>query len=162
MTSNRTIRWVALAIVLPLLGEQATAQSAIEHHVWEEGLTFRPYSRTAESITGPIRISDRSVTFGRVSVPARRVGRFWRDWAGNGSKHTADVFKLSRDPGTLRNGNTLCGKGEVARYFVVWEALGISGALVETAVWSSALPPTDINSEGLCATLNYLQPTGHE
>ena len=56
----------------------------------------------------------------------------------------------------------MCGKGEVARYFVVWEALGISGALVETAVWSSALPPTDINSEGLCATLNYLQPTGHE
>jgi hypothetical protein len=54
------------------------AQSATEHHIWQEEKTFRPLSTTAVAITGPIKLSGNpkfavkgsmmSITFGVESL----------------------------------------------------------------------------------------------
>jgi hypothetical protein len=147
------------------------AQSATEHHIWQEEKTFRPLSTTAVAITGPIKLSGNpkfavkgsmmSITFGRGKpIALRSEGASWRLWADASlDKKTAEVFRLARDPGKLENGNTLCGdpKGEPARYVVFLEdSLPYTNTpLLGVLVFSSKKPPRDINSPGLCGTFNY-------
>lgn len=61
-----------------------------------------------------------TITFGNgKKVDLTSVGASWRQWdETDDKKATAAVFKLSRDPGALRNGNALCGdpKSDPARY----------------------------------------------
>ncbi|RUU82741.1 hypothetical protein [Mesorhizobium sp. M7A.F.Ca.MR.362.00.0.0] len=146
------------------------AQSAMEHHLWQDKRKFDPYSRTAESITGAIRLSGNpdfatpgskmAITFGNgKNVGLTSVGASWRQWEETSDKKaTAEVFKLSRDPGALRNGNTLCGdpKSDPAQYVVFFERPS-SGAppLLGMAVFGSKDAPHDINSPNLCSTFNY-------
>ncbi|MBE1711180.1 MULTISPECIES: hypothetical protein [Mesorhizobium] len=146
------------------------AQSATEHHVWQDKRKFEPYSRTAESITGTIRLSGNpdfaapgskmAITFGNgKKVGLTSMGASWRQWdETSGSKATAEVFKLSSDPGALRNGNTLCGdpKSEPARYVVFLEKSSYGASpLLGMAVFASKDAPRDINSPNLCGTFNY-------
>ncbi|TJV49885.1 MAG: hypothetical protein E5Y01_21925 [Mesorhizobium sp.] len=112
---------VAFTIAACLVCGSALAQSAIEHHVWQDKRKFEPYSRTAKAITGTIRLSGNpdfatpgskmAITFGNgKKIGLTSVGASWRQWdETNDKKSTAEVFKLSRDPGALKNGNTLCG-----------------------------------------------------
>lgn len=118
---------IAFTVAACLVCGPVLAQSATEHHVWQDKRKFVPYSRTAESITGPIRLSENrdfagpgskmTITFvNGKKVDLTSVGASWRQWdETDDKKATAEVFKLSRDPGALRNGNTLCGDPNLTR-----------------------------------------------
>ncbi len=141
------------------LATAAMAQSAIEHHAWQRKEALVPLSRTAVAITGPIRVSANSVSFGGKSVPAKNLGLFWRVWGDDGMQHTAAIYQLLADPGPLRQGNSLCGSSERdrARFIVLWESYDeSSGGAVNMAAWSSETPPQDRDSAGLCATFAYV------
>lgn len=162
---------VALAIAACLIFcGRVLAQSATEHHVWQDKRKFEPYSRTAESITGAIRLSGNpdfaspgskmTITFGNgKKVDLISVGASWRQWdETDGNKATAEVFQMSRDPGALKNDNTLCGdpKSDPARYIVFLEKSSFGDSpLLGMAVFGSNKAPHDINSQGLCGTFNY-------
>lgn len=161
---------VALALTASLVCDPVLAQSATEHHVWQDKRNFRPYSRTAESITGTIRLSGNpdfaspgskmTITFeGGEKVGLTSVSASWRQWdETDDKKATAEVFKMSRDPGTLKNGNTLCGdpKSDPARYVVFLEKSSSGdSALLGMAVFGSKRAPHDIHSQGLCGTFNF-------
>ncbi|MBZ9974201.1 MULTISPECIES: hypothetical protein [unclassified Mesorhizobium] len=145
-------------------------QSATEHHIWQDKREFEPYSRAAESITGAIRLSGNpefavagskmTITFGKGNnVDLTSVGAFWRQWDETvDKKTTAEVFKMSRDPGALRDGNTLCGdpKSDPARYVVFLEKSSLGHSpLLGVAVFGSKEAPYNINSKRLCGTFNY-------
>lgn len=149
----------------------ATAQSAIERHVWQDKRSFPPSGRTAQIITGPITLSGNSefasigtkmtITFGNGrSVNLTAAGASYREWslAEPGKKVTAEVFRMDHDPGALENGNTLCGSltKTPARYIVFHEErlFGRFQSL-GAAVFSSKRAPKDINSPGLCGTFGY-------
>ncbi|TCN32487.1 hypothetical protein EV184_104153 [Sinorhizobium americanum] len=127
-------------------------------------------SRTAETITGSIKLSGNphfatpgsevTITFGNgKTVALTAVGASWRQWDDSEPrKVTAEVFRMDRDPGTLANGNSLCGNPteNPARYIVFHEDLLFDGTpLLGVAVFESKNVPKDINSPGLCATFNF-------
>tara|TARA_A100001391_G_scaffold196835_1_gene176052 strand:- start:583 stop:1392 length:810 start_codon:yes stop_codon:yes gene_type:complete len=86
-------------------------------------------------------------------------GASWRTWEiGSKEKQTAEVFRLSNDPGVLRNGNTLCSGRDTAQslYAVFYEQRLLVGDMaLMMAVFRSVEPPFDINSTGLCGTFTY-------
>ncbi|MET3897009.1 hypothetical protein ABIB57_000946 [Devosia sp. UYZn731] len=151
----------AMVWSLPVVG-----QSAVEHHIWQDQSTFKPMSRTAIAITGAIALtgnpsfaevgSTTKISFdGGEPIELSSVGASWRQWSLNGETRTAEVFRLASDPGTLRNGNALCG--DPVRYLVFSEGSVFGGdQVLEIAMFSSKKAPFDINSEGLCATFSYL------
>lgn len=153
---------LSLGCSLPVLG-----QSATEHHAWQDQRTFEPMSRTASAITGAIELfgnpsfadvgSTMRIAFagGRQPVDLTSVGASWREWSIGGGMQTAEVFRMSADPGSLLNGNALCG--EPARFLVFSEGSMMGGGgMLEVAVFSGHEAPFDIQSEGLCATFNYV------
>jgi hypothetical protein len=156
---------LALAIAASIASGPVLAQSAIEHHVLQDARKFEPYSRTAESITGAIRLSGNkdfatpgskmTVTFGNgKKAQLTSVGASWRQWDDvDDKKVTAEVFRIAKDPGTLLNGNTLCGKA--AKYLVFHESSSFGASLLGVAVFEGSKQPKDINSPGLCGTFNY-------
>ncbi|MBB5723515.1 hypothetical protein FHS72_003160 [Loktanella ponticola] len=146
------------------------AQSAIERNVWQDARSFAPISRTAAAITGEIALSGdeafategstMSMSFGNgVSVDLTSEGASWRTWdVGGQGKQTAEVFRLSDDPGSLQNGNTLCGSDDPAQsLFAVFYEQSLFGGdpSLTMAVFQSSEPPFDINSSGLCGTYSY-------
>ncbi|TYC64096.1 hypothetical protein FMN63_28130 [Stappia sp. BW2] len=157
---------LAVAIVASLLSGPVFAQSAIEHHVWQDEREFEPFSRTAEAITGAIRLSGNNqfatpgskmtITFGNgKKVQLTSVGASQRQWDDVDDKMmTAEVFKVAQDPGTLLNGNTLCGKA--ATFLVFHETSSFGDSLLGVAAFEGSEEPKDINSPGLCGTFNYV------
>lgn len=160
----------AAIVTCVLLAPSAFARSAIERHVWQEARYFSPISRTAAAITGPIRLSGNEVfategsemrlTFGNgATVNLTSEGSSWRTWDVSGQgKQTAEVFRLSDNPGSLQNGNTLCGHANTEQnlYAVFYEQTFFGGDPTLTmAVFKSAEPPFDIDSSGLCGTFGY-------
>ena len=145
--------------------QTAASQSAIEHHVWQDKRSFEPYSRTAEAITGKIRLSgnkDFATPGSKMTITFKNgktarltsVGASRRQWSDTSDeKVTAEVFKVAKDPGTLLNGNSLCGGP--ATFIVFSEDSSSSSELLSVAVFSSTKAPRDINSPGLCGTFNY-------
>ncbi|KZY40881.1 hypothetical protein A3731_12500 [Roseovarius sp. HI0049] len=144
----------------------AGAQSAIEHHAWQDAGSFAPISRTAVAITGEITLSGNAefavegssmeMTFGNgAAVGLTSVGASWRVWDMSGEKSTAEVFKLSGPPGELLNGNMLCGEAAAGEnlyaVFLEQRISNLSPVLV-LAVFQSVEPPFDIDSAGLCGT----------
>ncbi len=122
------------------------------------------------AITGEIALSGNeafategstmSMSFGNgASVDLTSEGASWRTWNfGGQGKQTAEVFRLSDDPGSLQNGNTLCGEGDPDRdlYAIFYEQSLFGGDPTLTmAVFQSIEPPFDINSSGLCGTFTY-------
>lgn len=156
---------VAFALAASVVAGPVFALSAIEHHVWQDSRKFEAYSRTAESITGDIKLSGNpkfaspgskmAITFANgKKAQLTSVGASWRQWSDiDDKKVTAEVFKLAKDPGTLLNGNTLCGKA--ARYIVFHESSSFGASLLGVAVFEGSKEPKDINSPGLCGTFNY-------
>ena len=147
----------------------ALAQTPIERHVWQEARSFAPISRTAGAITGEIALSGNQefategssmgLTFGNgAAVDLTSEGASWRTWdVGGQGKQTAEVFRLSDDPGSLQNGNTLCGGEDPAPLYAVFYEQSLFGGdpSLTMAVFQSAEPPFDINSPGLCGTFTY-------
>jgi hypothetical protein len=163
----RHFLFLPILLVLPCA---VFAQSAIERHVWQDARSFAPYSRTAAAITGEIALSGNdafategstmSISFGNgASVDLTSEGASWRTWdVGGQGKQTAEVFRLSDDPGSLQNGNTLCGDGDSAQgLFAVFHEQSLFGGdpTMTMAVFQSVEPPFDINSPGLCGTFTY-------
>lgn len=156
---------ITCVITLTSFHCSAIAQSAIERHVWQDARTFAPYSRTAEAITGKIKLSGNqefatpgskmTITFANgEKAQLTSVGASYRNWSDtNDKKLTAEIFKIAKDPGRLLNGNTLCGDN--AKFIVFAEDSSFGTALLSMAVFSSKTPPKDIASAGICATFNY-------
>jgi hypothetical protein len=161
----------AICLLGLLMPNPAMGQAVIEHHVWQDKRSFEPMSRTAQAITGPIKLSgnpqfattgsEMTITFGNgKSATLTSVGASWREWNdAEQEKVTAEVFRLEHDPGRLEQGNTLCGgpTGESqARYIVFHEHLFFDQTLLlGVAVFESENAPWDINSPGLCGTFNF-------
>ncbi|WP_417260673.1 hypothetical protein [Celeribacter sp.] len=85
-------------------------------------------------------------------------GASWRTWdEGGQDKQTAEVFRLSEDPGALGNGNTLCGGGNPEPLYAVFYEQSLFGGdpMLTMAVFQSIEPPFDTNSPGLCGTFTY-------
>jgi hypothetical protein len=164
------LKVVFLSALISLCAAGAHAQSALEHHAWQNKRSFQPSSRTAQAITGPITLSGgkfaeagskTSIRFGRGKpINLTSVGASWQEWEiGDKRQITAEVFRLSQDPGTLLNGNTLCGdpKSNPATYIVFFESSMLDLAPeLSMAVFRSNPPPRDINSAGLCGTFGYV------
>ena len=158
-----------LPIILLATVVEAQAQSAIERHIWRDARSFEPISRTAEAITGTIALSGNpefalpgssmSMTFETgATVELTSEGASWRTWdAGGSGKQTAEVFRLSSDPGPLLSDNTLCGTdGNENSLFAVFFEQSLFGSYsLGLAVFQSAEPPFDIDSPGLCGTFSY-------
>lgn len=161
------VRSIAL-ILLPLMAVPALGQTASEHHVWQDNRQFVALSRTAEAITGSIELSGgielavpgskTTLTFANGSaIRLTSVEASWRVWSLDGvTKHTAETFKLSQDPGVLENGNFLCGANSPARYVVFYEEDKFGPVPTLTmAVFSSRKSPTAISSPNLCGIYTY-------
>jgi hypothetical protein len=148
----------------------AMGQAALEHHVWQDKRSFEPMSRTAQAITGPIKLSGNphfatsdskmTITFGNgKSAVLTAMGASWRKWDESDQKKvTAEIFRLDHDPGDLEQGNTLCGdpSKNPARYIVFHEETLLGEIpLLAIAVFGSKKVPTDIHSPGLCGTFNF-------
>lgn len=160
----------AICLLVCLIPNLAMGQAALEHHVWQDKRSFEPMSRTAQAITGPIKLSGNShfatpgskmtITFGNGNSAAlTAVGASWREWndADHG-KVTAEAFRLDHDPGKLEQGNTLCGgpTKNRARYIVFYEDLLLGQTpLLSVAVFQSKNAPTDIHSRSLCGTFSF-------
>jgi hypothetical protein len=160
----------AICLLACLMPNLAMGQAALEHHVWQDKRSFEPYSRTAQAITGPIKLSGNphfatpgskmTITFGNgKSAALTAVGASWREWSdADHEKVTAEVFRLDHDPGKLEQGNTLCGDPtkNPPQYVVFHEDFVLGQTpLLGVAVFESENAPTDINSPGLCGTFNF-------
>lgn len=159
-------RAIGVGIIAIIQSTSAFAQSAIEHHAWQDKRAFKPYSTTANAITGTIRLSGNkkfatpgskmTISFGNgKKASLTSVGASYRQWLDTSNeKVSAEVFRIAKDPGTLLNGNSLCG--DPVSYIVFAEDYSNSSNLLSVAVFSSKKTPWDINSPGLCATYNFI------
>ena len=165
-----SLRSLGALVALTGFASLSLAQSALERHVWQEARSFSPVSRTAVAITGEITLSGNDrfaepgstmrMTFGNGAVvDLVSEGASWRPWEiGSPDKQTAEVFRLSEDPGPLVNGNSLCGAGEAgeALYAVFFTDRFMDGPLtLILAVFQSPDPPFNINSDGICGTYSF-------
>lgn len=157
---------LAIAITLP---QVALTQAAAEHHAWQDARTFEPLSRTAMNITGAISLSGNpdfatpgsimEMTFvNGAAVTLTSKGARWAAWADFGRDlNTGEIFQFSMGPGTLENGNTLCGEAssDDKLYAVFYEQTLFGATSLMMAVFQSGELPLDINSPGLCGTFTY-------
>lgn len=160
------MRSTIAALTFLVAAPGAMAQSAVEHHVWQDRGLYEPISSTARAITGAIVLwgnpdfaepgSELRITFeAGPSIGLVSEGASWREWSLSGGKQTAEVFRIDEDPGELLNGNTLCGEDDTAGYLVFLEGEMMGGRSLQLAVFSGDEPPFDINSDGLCGTFSY-------
>ena len=165
--SNTGISIILLICILP---DFAWSQSAIEHHVWQDRRSFKPFSSTAKAITGNISLSGNShfaipgakmeLKFANgKSVLLTSIQASWRRWDDADSElHNAEAYHLQQDPGALKNANTLCGDPvkHSAKYIVFYETTLMGQTpLLGMNVFDSSQPPKDIGSPGLCATFSF-------
>ncbi len=145
-------------LVLSTLAFPAFAQD--DEMPWHSDASFAALSDTAFSITGDITLTGtalakilKTASGGEISlhfVEDRSSAWNLSDpeiWPGA-------VFAIAEDPGPLENGNTLCGDGPAT--YLVFTPLedDIAGSILQIAVFAGA-SPENIDSNGLCGTLNY-------
>ena len=146
------------AFALPAFTLPAFAQSDVMP--WQTEGRFAALSNTAVSITGDITLSDPDGDMTLTTANGSEIGlSFVEDrssaWSpGDPEVWPGGVFAIDEDPGALENGNTLCGT-RAATYlvFTPFDDL-IAGPYLQMAVFSGAAPE-NIESPGLCGTLNY-------
>jgi hypothetical protein len=138
---------------LLLLSACAAGTAGGDGHVWQATRSFEPLSTTAMSITGAIAFSGNTLAFdGGEPVEIESLGIHQGAWSDSGGDETVEIFRMASDPGTLRNGNTLCGGA--ARYAVFYEDDTLVPAL-GALFFNSGQPPSDAGSDGLCGTFSY-------
>lgn len=136
-----------------LLLLSACAATTAPAPVWQASRSFEPLSTTAMSITGPVAFSDGTLTFaGTKPVAVTSLGLHPGPWGDDGDEATAEVFRMASDPGTLLNGNTLCGG--TARYAVFYEDPAVPA--LSALFFEGETAPAGAASPGLCGTFNYI------
>jgi len=155
---------ICLLASLPI----TTALAAGDGHVWQDKRRFAPFSRTAEGVTGPIRLSGdpQSATPGSVMTiafgngkSARLTSLGARGWNGLApDKATAGIYRIDHNPGRLLLGNRICGAqaNKDPIFFVFDDARAHEpDKLLELDVFQSAEPPSAVDSPGLCGIYYY-------
>ncbi|RAH99791.1 hypothetical protein DLJ53_18695 [Acuticoccus sediminis] len=138
------------------LGSLLCAGGASAGPVTDSAMTYEAASRTAESITGPVTLSQSSIAFGNGASVALKlvedgVGGSWDGLDGSGP---GQIFELAGDPGALLNGNTLCGPG-TASYLVASAATRYGMKTLTLAVFQGDTVPTGADGADLCGTYGY-------
>ena len=143
-----------MRLTLPaLLLLSACAATTAPAPVWQSTRSFEPLSTTAISITGPVAFAPGTLAFaGKTPVPVQSLGLKTGPWKDDGGEATAEIFRLAADPGTLLNGNTLCGSP--ATYAVFYQD-DTFGPTLSALVFDGKDAPAGADSPGLCATFNY-------
>lgn len=119
--------------------------------------TFEPLSRTAEAITGLITITQDAVVFGgNVQVDLQPLGERDGVWADAGNRTAAQLFRVASDPGTLLNGNTICGTDQPLRHLAVRQDESYGGWVLTLLAFGGNAEPQGITSPDLCGTYAYL------
>ncbi len=133
----------------------ASACASQVKQLWRQAAIFEAASTTAMSITGTISLS-RGASPNELTLRFE-TGKTLKLTSVTQWKNGAEVFATDGDPGELINGNTLCGGGETpARYIVFADEEPVANFLqMSMAVFSSQLPPPDMNGADLCATFSY-------
>lgn len=162
----RSFLMTSLLLAAPMVNAQSTTETLL----WQSAHSFAPISRTAESITGMITLSDLArvgseggtmrLTFENgAAVDLVSLGVSSGEWSDvNTDQRPGEVFRLSADPGTLENGNTLCGDVDPGKQiYAVFSDGGLwaGNPALGLAVFVAKEPPTQIGSDGLCATFLY-------
>ena len=157
-----------LIVLLGLLG----AQTVSAEGGWRHQGALHAFSRTAQAVTGDITLARSTVTRdGPETVTltfanghkARLLseGMILGHWeSGRTERQRAEILRFERDPGELLQDNTLCGNVQThpARYAALYQAdrVGDGGrSLIGLAVFTARVPPSSIDSDGLCATYYY-------
>ena len=128
----------------------------------QEKGSWRPASKTAQSVTGPILLGDEKLSINfltftiaqiRPLQPAEAAAAF--EGAAGGAGH---LYRLSI-PGDRRflHKNTLCGAEETQ-----WMVAYVSGKELQVAFFSNATPPVLsaealTNNTDLCGTYTYVR-----
>ncbi|HET9069954.1 MAG TPA: hypothetical protein VFN28_15030 [Amaricoccus sp.] len=142
-----------LAAPAAILLVSACASAPGASHVWQDDRSFDALSTTAMAITGPIAFSGGTLVFnGTETVGIESLGTQPGAWGDDGGEATAEVFRMASDPGTLLNGNTLCGG--TARYAVFYQDDTL-GPTLAALFFESEDAPSNADSPGLCGTFSY-------
>lgn len=127
---------------------------------WQTDASFAALSNTALSITGDIDLSGTDgdtvlMTANGSEISLSFVEDRSSGWNLNDNEvWPGGVFAVNEYPGELENGNTLCG-GDVPTHIVFTPLEDeIMGPYLQLAVFSGDAPE-NIDSAGLCGTLNY-------
>ena len=124
--------------------------------VTEAPVRYEPSGNTAVAITGPITLSQSSLAFGTGTTVGLEPVEDGVEaaWDGLTGPVAGQIFAMERDPGTLLNGNTLCGP-ERARYVVVSEREAYGMTTLTLSVFGGEDAPTSDESAGFCGTFGY-------
>ena len=145
-----------LALIALLLATAAQAQDM----PWQTDIDLAALSTTAMAITGDISISGPDEEKVITTASGAEIWlSFYEDRSSGWNLSDPEVwpggvYEVTEDPGALEGGNTLCG--EVAASYIVFTPIEdeIMGAFLQLAVFSGDAPE-NIESAGLCGTLNY-------
>lgn len=126
------------------LAPSVTAKSTVE--------TWQPLSKTAMSITGPIRLSPSMLATAGKTFPLR-VAADVQSYNSDLGVFPARILTVTRPMNpVLVNKNTLCS--QPVRWIVVYrtgkDQLGM-------AVYQDGPQPRGVDSPGLCGTFNYVR-----
>lgn len=148
----------------------SSAQTPITHYPWNEPGTYDALSNNARAITGPLTILTRTRALddgsaGQIQfssgaeVTMISAAGMWTEWEiSKPEKRSAEIFRLSSDPGILAQGNYLCSEDEPARWLVFYEDPSPSGRDFIMVAFNSTEKPTSANSAGLCGSYGYVGP----
>jgi len=155
---------------LLIVGGLLASSSVVGQGAWQANGLFRAFSRTAQAITGDIRLTRHEparvgcapVTLALANgrrVRLSSVGTLaqGRD-GGADARQRAEVLRFAQDPGPLLHGNMLCGDPAThpARYAALYRpARGSVNPALCMAVFSSKEPPPSLDSADLCAIYCY-------
>jgi len=135
-------RLAPLLLLAVFAASGAAAKGGVEH--------WQPYSRTAESITGPIALSPTELRMSRARLPLRVAADVPAFKADLGT-YPARILAVTRPSNpVLLNGNRLCG-GPV-RWIVVYR---LEHGDLGMAVFSGEAQPKSLDDPGACGTFNY-------
>lgn len=150
------MRTFASTVFLGLVCPTLIASTLASQPVTTAPESYEPYSRTASAITGSITISKSALTFSNNAIANLEIisESVEGDWGFNDKIVSAQLFKITSNPGVLLNDNILCGKDSPPTFLAVYQE-NVSGGLLRLAVFSGKVPPTSIHSDNLCGTYNY-------
>lgn len=127
---------------------------------WHDDASFAALSNTASSITGDISLTGDAQEKTLTTASGTEISLdFVEDRSSGWNLSDPEVwpgavFAIDEDPGPLENDNTLCGDRPAT--YLVFTPLDdeIAGSILQIAVFAGAAPE-NIDSNGLCGTLNY-------
>lgn len=157
-----------LVVLTGLLGTQTVGAEGVGR---PQGV-LHAFSRTAQAVTGDITLTPgpatrdgpETVTVTFATGRETRLlseGEVLGHWdGGDTERQHAEILRFEQDPGGLLQDNTLCGNVQThpARYAALYQAdrVGDGGrSLIGLAVFTARVPPSSIDSDGLCATYYY-------